>query len=62
MSFHFFTIYFPGFACLCFSRPKYQVSNHRTIGPLVLLLDKPKLFKNYVVLIVRLDQNSNTAK
>ena len=33
---HFFTIYFPGFVCLCFSRPRYQVSVYRTIGPLVL--------------------------
>ena len=34
---HFFTIYFPGFVCfLCFTRPIYQVSVYRTIGPLVL--------------------------
>ena len=32
---HFFTIYFPGFVCLCFTRPRYQVSVYRTIGPLV---------------------------
>ena len=31
---HFFTIYFPGFK-LCFTRPRYQVSVYRTIGPLV---------------------------
>ena len=33
---HFFTIYFPGFVCLCFTGPRYQVSVYRTIGPLVL--------------------------
>ena len=32
---HCFTIYFPGLYVLCFSRPRYQVSVHRTIGPLV---------------------------
>ena len=32
---HFFTIYFPGFVILCFTRPRYQVSVYRTIGPLV---------------------------
>ena len=32
---HFFTIYFPGFVCLCFTSPRYQVSVYRTIGPLV---------------------------
>ena len=32
---HFFTIYFPGFVCLCFTRPRNQVSVYRTIGPLV---------------------------
>ena len=31
---HFLTIYFPGFVC---TRPRYQVSVYRTIGPLVLL-------------------------
>ena len=30
---HFLTIYFPGFVC---TRPRYQVSVYRTIGPLVL--------------------------
>ena len=32
---HFFTIYFPGFECFVLSRPRYQVSVYRTIGPLV---------------------------
>ena len=32
---HFFTIYFPGFVCLSFTGPRYQVSVYRTIGPLV---------------------------
>ena len=32
---HFFTIYFPGLYVLCFTRPRYQVSVYRTIGPLV---------------------------
>ena len=31
----FFTIYFPGFVFLCFTRPRYQVSVYRTTGPLV---------------------------
>ena len=34
---HFFTIHFPDVYVLCFSRPKYQVSICRTIGPLVFL-------------------------
>ena len=33
---HFFTIFFPGFVFLCFTRPRYQVSVYRTIGPLVI--------------------------
>ena len=36
---HLFTIYFPGFVCLCFTRPIYQVSVYRTIGPLVMSYD-----------------------
>ena len=32
---NFFTIYFPGFDVLCFTRPRNQVSVYRTIGPLV---------------------------
>ena len=34
---HFFTIYFKVLYVLCFSRPRYQLSVHRTIGPLVNL-------------------------
>ena len=30
---HFLTIYVPGFVC---TRPRYQVSVYRTIGPLVI--------------------------
>ena len=30
----FFTIYFPDFVCFGFTRPRYQVSVYRTIGPL----------------------------
>ena len=37
---HFFTIYFPVFYVLCFTRPIYQVSVYRTIGPLVLIFAK----------------------
>ena len=33
---HFFTIYFPDLYVLCFTRPRYQVSVYRTIGPLVI--------------------------
>ena len=33
---HFFTIYFQVLYVLCFTRPRYQVSVYRTIGPLVL--------------------------
>ena len=33
---HFFTIYFPGFVCLCFTGPRYQVSVYSTFGPLVV--------------------------
>ena len=34
---HFFTIYCKVLYVLCFSRPRYQLSVHRTIGPLVNL-------------------------
>ena len=37
---HFFTIYFPGLYVLCFTRPRYQVSVYRTIGPLVMISDQ----------------------
>ena len=33
---HFFTIYFHVLYALCFTRPRYQVSVYRTIGPLVM--------------------------
>ena len=33
---HFFTIYFQVLYVLCFTRPRYQVSVYRAIGPLVL--------------------------
>ena len=36
---HFFTIYFQVLYVLCFTRPRYQVSVYRTIGPLVFLAD-----------------------
>ena len=40
---HFFTIYFPGFVCFfCFTRPRYEVSVYRTIGPLVYITDRSK--------------------
>ena len=33
---HFFTyVYFPAFICFVLTRPRYQVSVYRTIGPLV---------------------------
>ena len=32
---HFFTIYFQVVFVLCFTRPRYQMSVYRTIGPLV---------------------------
>ena len=35
---HFFTIYFPGFVWFVLTRPRYQVSVYRTIGPLVITL------------------------
>ena len=59
---HFFTIYFPGLYVLCFTRPRYQVSVYRTIGPLVkysvckfisiffsCFSRKVKLFRPYVL-------------
>ena len=36
---HFFTIYFQVMYVLCFTRPKYQVSVYRTIGPLVFSVE-----------------------
>ena len=50
---HFFTIYFPGFVYLCFTRPRYQVSVYRTNGPLVFELILIKViifFSNYLPL------------
>ena len=35
---HFFTIYLQVLYVLCFTRPRYQVSIYRTIGPLVYFL------------------------
>ena len=35
---HFFTIYYQVLYVLCFTRPRYQVSVYRTIGPLVYML------------------------
>ena len=37
---HFFTIYFQVLYVLCFTRPRYQVSVYRTIGPLVFCLQR----------------------
>ena len=37
---HFFTIYFQVLYVLCFTRPRYQVSVYRTIGPLVFYFPK----------------------
>ena len=34
---HLFSIYFQVLYVLCFTRPRYQVSVYRTIGPLVLI-------------------------
>ena len=34
---HFFTIFFQVLYVLCFTRPRYQVSVYRTIGPLVFI-------------------------
>ena len=42
---HFFTIFFQVLYVLCFTRPRYQVSVYRTIGPLVLKI----MFKFVVV-------------
>ena len=42
---HFFSIYFPGFVCVCFTRPRYQVSVYRTIGPLVQSWGHNKCFE-----------------
>ena len=40
---HFFTIYFQALYVLCLTRPIYQVSVYRTIGPLVILLTVRRL-------------------
>ena len=34
---HFCTVYFQVLYVLCFTRPRYQVSVNRTIGPLVFI-------------------------
>ena len=36
---HFFTIFFQVLYVLCFTRPRYQVSVYRTIGPLVCICE-----------------------
>ena len=38
---------------LCFSRPRYQVSVYRTIGPLVLFLGAQKLIHNLSLILNR---------
>ena len=54
---HFFTTYFQILYILCFTRPRYQVSVYRTIGPLVyferqafvvLVSLKPHMFSHEV--------------
>ena len=35
---HFLTLFFPGFV-IFYTRPRYQVSVYRTIGPLVFCLN-----------------------
>ena len=44
---HFLTIYFPGFVC---TRPRYQVSVYRTIGPLVSMSFCLCVYVNVVLL------------
>ena len=51
---HFFTIYFPGLYVLCFTRPRYQVSVYRTIGPLVLLYHKVPKFSDTKIFCCKL--------
>ena len=58
---HFFTIYFPGFVFLCFTRPRYQVSVYRSIGPLVISLClNRKAKKMCVISDPRIVQTNNT--
>ena len=42
---HFLPYIFQVLYVLCFSRPRYQVSVYRTIGPLVSVL--PSIYLNY---------------
>ena len=45
---HFFTyVYFPAFICFVLTRPRYQVSVYRTIGPLVIK-DAFYIFKEWL--------------
>ena len=41
---------------LCFTRPRYQVSVYRTIGPLVF-----KISFDYVSLFIKLSENGNNS-
>ena len=50
---HFFTIFFQVLYVLCFTRPRYQVSVHRTIGPLVLFSIEKILRFNIGVAILK---------
>ena len=53
---HFLTIYFPGFVC---TRPRYQVSVYRTIGPLVYI-SQCLTMESAILLILSRDQNRKT--
>ena len=50
---HFLTLYFPGFVC---TRPRYQVSVYRTIGPLVFFVTELRTKdKNLIIIIIIID-------
>ena len=55
---HFYTIYIQVLYVLCFSRPRYQVSVYRTIGPLVYL---PTYLPTYLPLYIYLSTGPDSS-
>ena len=47
---HFLTLFFSGFVCVCaYSRPRYQVSVYRTLGPLVYIFSSDHLLQISII-------------
>ena len=56
---HFLTLYFPGFVC---TRPRYQVSVYRTIGPLVIVCNPAGVSNKHCLLPFYISNSSQLSK